>query len=188
MISLYLAARARCLGFLAGVATVSRPRSIARIAAKYRGVSQLERGRYRPIRGEAPDRVAGADGDGPGALYGVAPWRHRDLGTATCPGRNHYCAPAEDYRTTGTTLHIPVHLALAEILAKTPTKHLTFLITEAGTRFRPPSLSWRFRTWCDEAGLPHCTAHGRRKAQCRRLAEAGCSVHEIAAISGHLSG
>src|SRR5215813_1998939 len=91
-----LAARARCLGFLAGVAAVSRPRSIARIAAKYRGVSQLERGRNRPIRGEAPDRVAGADGDGPGALYGVAPWRHRDLGTATCPGRNHYCAPAQD--------------------------------------------------------------------------------------------
>jgi integrase len=96
--------------------------------------------------------------------------------------------PRKTTRTTGTTLHIPVHLALAEILAKTPTKHLTFLITEAGTRFRPPSLSWRFRTWCDEAGLPHCTAHGRRKAQCRRLAEAGCSVHEIAAISGHLSG
>jgi integrase len=93
--------------------------------------------------------------------------------------------PRKTTRTTGTTLHIPVHPALAEILAKTPTKHLTFLTTEAGTPFRPPSLSWRFRTWCDEAGLPHCTAHGLRKAQCRRLAEAGCSVHEIAAISGH---
>src|SRR5215472_18369454 len=54
--------------------------------------------------------------------------------------------PRKTTRTTGTTLHIPVHPALAEILAKTPTKHLTFLITEAGTPFRPPSLSWRFRT------------------------------------------
>jgi integrase len=30
-----------------------------------------------------------------------------------------------------------------------------------------------------------CTAHGLRKAGCRRLAEAGCSASEIAAWSGH---
>jgi integrase len=37
-------------------------------------------------------------------------------------------------------------------------------------------------------GLPkHCTAHGLRKAACRRLAEAGCSTHEIMAISGHVT-
>jgi integrase len=30
-----------------------------------------------------------------------------------------------------------------------------------------------------------CTFHGLRKAACRRLAEAGCTVHEIASISGH---
>jgi integrase len=41
---------------------------------------------------------------------------------------------------------------------------------------------------CDEAGLPkECTAHGLRKAACRRLAEAGCSANVIAAISGHTS-
>jgi integrase len=33
----------------------------------------------------------------------------------------------------------------------------------------------------------HCTAHGLRKAACRRLAEAGCSANEIASISGHAS-
>jgi hypothetical protein len=45
-----------------------------------------------------------------------------------------------------------------------------------------------FREWCDAAGLPkHCSAHGLRKAACRRLAEAGCSANEIAAISGHAS-
>jgi integrase len=38
---------------------------------------------------------------------------------------------------------------------------------------------------CNEAGLPHCSAHGLRKAACRRLAEAGCTPHQIAAISGH---
>jgi len=35
------------------------------------------------------------------------------------------------------------------------------------------------------AGLEGCSAHGLRKAAARRLAEAGCSAHEIAAITGH---
>jgi integrase len=93
--------------------------------------------------------------------------------------------PRKTARSTGTTLHIPVHPALAEVLARTPTQHLTFLTTEAGEPFGRPGLSSKFRDWCDEAGLPHCSAHGLRKAQLRRLAEAGCSVHEIAALSGH---
>ena len=37
-----------------------------------------------------------------------------------------------------------------------------------------------------EAGLPgRCKPHGLRKAAARRLAEAGCSANEIAAITGH---
>ena len=36
------------------------------------------------------------------------------------------------------------------------------------------------------AGLPpECVPHGLRKAAARRLAEAGCSSKEIAAITGH---
>jgi len=39
-----------------------------------------------------------------------------------------------------------------------------------------------------EAGLPDRSGpHGLRKAAARRLAEAGCSPHEIAAITGHTS-
>jgi integrase len=33
--------------------------------------------------------------------------------------------------------------------------------------------------------LTHCKAHGLRKAAARRLAEAGCTLHEIAAVTGH---
>jgi integrase len=40
---------------------------------------------------------------------------------------------------------------------------------------------------CKEAGLSGLSVHGLRKAACRRLAEAGCSANEIAAISGHAS-
>jgi integrase len=38
------------------------------------------------------------------------------------------------------------------------------------------------------AGLPvRCKTHGLRKAAARRLAEAGCSSKQIAAITGHKS-
>jgi len=32
--------------------------------------------------------------------------------------------------------------------------------------------------------LAHCSFHGLRKAGCRRLADAGCTAHQIAAWSG----
>src|SRR5262245_46493664 len=41
------------------------------------------------------------------------------------------------------------------------------------------------RDRCDEAGLAQCTSHGLRKGCARRLAEAGASVHQIAAVTGH---
>lgn len=88
-------------------------------------------------------------------------------------------------RTTGKVLQIPIHPSLAEVMAATPTEHLTFLTTAAGAPFTAAGFGNTFREYCDQAGLPQCSAHGLRKAQCRRLAEAGCSEHEIAAISGH---
>lgn len=41
------------------------------------------------------------------------------------------------------------------------------------------------RQWCDGADCPDVSAHGLRKAAARRLAEIGCSAHQIAAITGH---
>jgi hypothetical protein len=38
-----------------------------------------------------------------------------------------------------------------------------------------------------QAGIPHCSSHGLRKASATRLAEAGCSPHQIMAITGHKS-
>src|SRR5262249_17915035 len=70
----------------------------------------------------------------------------------------------------------------------TPSEHLTFLVTATGKPYSPNHFSETFREWCDTAGLPkRCSAHGLRKAACRRLAEAGCSEKQIAAISGHAS-
>jgi integrase/recombinase XerD len=37
------------------------------------------------------------------------------------------------------------------------------------------------------SNLPHCSAHGLRKAIAARLAERGATAHEIMAITGHQS-
>jgi integrase len=88
---------------------------------------------------------------------------------------------------TGATLTIPVHPSLQEIIEATPSEHLTFLTTTSAKPFTTGSFGNWFRKQCNAAGLPHCAAHGLRKAAARRLAEAGCTAHEIAAITGHAS-
>src|SRR5262249_17458607 len=87
---------------------------------------------------------------------------------------------------TGAVLAIPVHPDLAAIIAATGHGHLTLLTTKRGGSYDANVFSAEFRKWCRAAGLPqHCTFHGLRKASLTRLADAGCTAHEIAAISGH---
>jgi integrase len=88
---------------------------------------------------------------------------------------------------TGAELWIPVTPELQQIIDASPVNQLTFIMTELGKPFQTNSFSNWFRLRCDEAGLPHCSAHGLRKACARRLADAGCTQHEIAAITGHAS-
>jgi integrase len=73
-------------------------------------------------------------------------------------------------------INMPVAEPLAATIAATPMIGVkTFLVTDYGKPFTPAGFGNWFRTRCDEAGLPHCTAHGLRKAFLRRMAEAGCS-------------
>jgi integrase len=69
---------------------------------------------------------------------------------------------------------------------RTAVSHLTFL-TDNGEPFNDSSFGRWFRAACDTAGLQGFTAHGLRKAACTRLADAGCTTHEIQAWSGHKS-
>lgn len=102
-------------------------------------------------------------------------------------GPQHIRGGVLSYRQqkTGVVVEMLVHSALAAALAATPSGHMTFLVTAAGKSFKAPAFGNLFRRWCNEAGLPQCAAHGLRKAQARRLAEAGCSPHMIASITGH---
>src|SRR5262249_9260452 len=89
---------------------------------------------------------------------------------------------------TKTPLAIPVTAELAQAInAAAPSEHVVFLINERGQAFTGRNFSQWFRRECERVGLKGLSAHGLRKAACRRLAEAGCSALEIAAISGHAS-
>jgi integrase len=91
-------------------------------------------------------------------------------------------------KKTKTDLAIPLHPELKKILSATPHEHLTILVTEHGKPYASAStLSKRVRAWARQAGIEGVTIHGLRKSCCTRLAEAGCTVHEIQAISGHKS-
>lgn len=80
---------------------------------------------------------------------------------------------------------IPVHPNLAAAICALPSRHLTFLITEHGKPFTAAGFGNRFREWCDQAGLPNCSAHGLRKAMATRLAEGAATPHEIMSVTGH---
>jgi integrase len=87
---------------------------------------------------------------------------------------------------TNAALLIPVLPELQAIIDATPTGHLTLLVTKSGKSYGANDFSEQFRKWCDDAGLPpECSFHGLRKTALTRLADAGCTVHQIAAISGH---
>lgn len=86
---------------------------------------------------------------------------------------------------TGQLVDIIQHPQLRASLAAFPSEHLVLLTTEQGKPFTAKGFGNWISKAAERAGLPHCSAHGLRKAAARRLAEAGCSAHEIMAITGH---
>lgn len=99
---------------------------------------------------------------------------------------------------TGQDVHIPLHPELKVLLNSLPLDNLTFLVTAYGKPFSPAGFTNWFRSMVEEVtheedglakrSLPDgLSPHGLRKSTCRRLAEAGCTPHEIMAISGHRS-
>lgn len=98
----------------------------------------------------------------------------------------HY-RPSKTAKSSGKMVDIPVLPALRAIIDATPCGDLTFLVT-GETRGRKPFSKNGFGAWfrarCDEAGLPHCTAHGLRKAGATIAANNGATPHQLMAIFG----
>lgn len=112
--------------------------------------------------------------------------------------------PHKTLRTSGKLLKIKVLPTLQAALDAMPKPErgtavaLAFLTNENGKAFASAdSFGLRFAKWCDEAGLQpvmcddgkvrNYRAHGLRKAALTAAAHAGCTLHELMALSGHAS-
>lgn len=89
---------------------------------------------------------------------------------------------------TKTKLLIPIHAELKAALKAWPQSPLNIVTNSYGRPYTVESFGNLMAQAIGGAGLPtRCVFHGLRKAAARRLAEAGATAHQIAAITGHKS-
>lgn len=87
---------------------------------------------------------------------------------------------------TGAWVFIPIAKELQRSLNHVPSTQFVWLLTRSGEPFSEKGFSNYIVKAAHTAGLPQgCSAHGLRKAAAVRLAEAGCTNHEIMSITGH---
>jgi integrase len=84
-------------------------------------------------------------------------------------------------------IEIPVLPELQKAIDAGPTGDMTFLVTEYGKPFTANGFGNWFKKRCKEAGLPHCSAHGLRKAGATIAAENGATPHQLMSIFGWLT-
>lgn len=118
-------------------------------------------------------------------LYAGGP-RRQDVVTL---GRQHVRNEAIRYtpkksKDKGTVVEVPLLPVLRAELDLTPKGQLTFLQTAHGKARSVGGFGNWFKRRCVEAGLPHCAAHGLRKAGATMAAENGASEAQLMAIFG----
>ena len=89
-------------------------------------------------------------------------------------------------RKTEQEVDLPILPGLARELSYLPPTTMVLLSREDGSKgYANESFGNLFRRWCAAAGLPHCAAHGLRKAGARRLAEVSATEFEVMSFLGH---
>jgi len=89
---------------------------------------------------------------------------------------------------TGRDLRIKVAPQLLQAISAMKAEDLgdmCFLVNAFGHPFSRKGFGNKMRQWCDEAGLPHCSAHGLRKATMRRMADLQMGNQSMKSVSGH---
>jgi integrase len=106
---------------------------------------------------------------------------------AAAMGRQNVKGGRISYRRhkTGGEVDLPIHPDLAVVLANAPSDQMLFITYGKGRGYNPATFGNWFHDMCVEAGLPHCSPHGLRKAGATRLANAGATEFEIMAFLGH---
>jgi integrase len=90
------------------------------------------------------------------------------------PKKTRHIRPETSYK--------PVLPILADIIAASPCGDLTFLVTAHGKPFTANGFGNKMREWCNQAGLPQCTAHGLRKLGATIAAENGATLPQLMSI------
>ena len=125
--------------------------------------------------------------------YAIGLYTAQRIGDAVLIGRPHEKSgrlrftQSKNAKNRPVTVDIPIVPPLRQALDAWQGKGLTYLETEAGAPYATgKGLQNKVREWCKEAGThPKCSFHGLRKAAAARLAEAGCTPHQIMAVLGH---
>ncbi|WP_343343372.1 tyrosine-type recombinase/integrase [Sphingomicrobium sp. XHP0239] len=86
---------------------------------------------------------------------------------------------------TANAVDVPIVKPLREALDAGPLGETLVLENKGGGAFTAKGFYNLVKRACIAADLPHCSAHGLRKAAARRLRMAGCSDEEGMAITGH---
>ena len=81
---------------------------------------------------------------------------------------------------------MPIAPTLRTIIDASPTGEQYYIVQDRADRpYAKEALGNKFKEWCVEAGLPHCSLHGLRKAGVVHLIKEDLSPHQIMAITGH---
>jgi integrase len=92
--------------------------------------------------------------------------------------------PNKTSASSAKKLQLPVLPQLRAVLDESDVGEVAFLQTAQLKPFTANGFGGWFRERCDEAGLPHCTAHGLRKAGAVIAAENGATEKQMMAIFG----
>jgi integrase len=102
-------------------------------------------------------------------------------------GRQHIKSGKLSMRRQKTRVQFDIPLLndlIAELELHPKTEQLAFLTTEYGKPFSAAGFGNQFKDWCYQANLPHCSAHGLRKAAAVRHALNGATAPELMAWFG----
>src|SRR5262249_35078881 len=102
-------------------------------------------------------------------------------------GRQHIKSGKLSMRRQKTKVQFDIPLLndlIAELELHPKTEQLAFLTTEYGKPFSAAGFGNQFKDWCYQANLPHCSAHGLRKAAAVRHALNGATAPELMAWFG----
>ncbi len=107
------------------------------------------------------------------------------IGDVCCMRWNHISDGAVEVRQekTGKRLHVPLHSQLAQELQRTPKRGLTILADEFGKPFRTQRLRRLLQAFTKDQG-EETVPHGLRKNAVNSLLMAGCTIAEVASITG----